>query len=250
MSDDSKKPDCLKIINAYETMDKKYLAEKPVFKNQKHLKVKFPSRILICGTSGSCKTSTVKNIIRCYSCFEKIYLFAKDLNEPIYHELTDICKAVEAEIGENILFESDDIDDLPPLTDIDANKNNLCIVDDMIAEKKAKLKNMAAMWIRGRRKNVSTLFLTQKFTETPLLIRSNTTYYIFKRMSDDDETRRIFRRWAGPKTVDEMFNMYKKITTASIDDFFMVDIEPPSPEYRYRKNFEPAWPKESYKTQS
>ena len=59
-------------------------------KNNKEHNVKWPHipdyayRILIIGGSGSVMTNTLLNLIKQQDIIDKIYLFAKDLNEPKY----------------------------------------------------------------------------------------------------------------------------------------------------------------------
>ena len=51
-----------------------------------------PYRILIIGSSGSAKTNTLINLINEQNDIDKIYLYARDLNEPKYKILIKKCK--------------------------------------------------------------------------------------------------------------------------------------------------------------
>ena len=105
-------------------------------------------RMLIIGPSGSGKTNTLLHLINNLHPIDKIYLYAKDINEPKYEYL--INKREQAGIknlnDHHAFIEySDDMDDV--LDDINNyNKNRdkkvLIVFDDMIAdiEYKKKLK--------------------------------------------------------------------------------------------------------------
>ena len=54
-----------------------------------------PYRILVIGGSGSGKTNTLLNLINEQNDIDKIYLYARDLNEPKYKILIIKCKDAE-----------------------------------------------------------------------------------------------------------------------------------------------------------
>ena len=100
----------------------------------------YPFRMLIIGPSGSGKTNTLLHLINNLHPIDKIYLYAKDIHEPMYEYL--INKREQAGIKNlndpNAFIEySDDMNDM--LDDInDYNKNRdkkvLIVFDDMIAD--------------------------------------------------------------------------------------------------------------------
>ena len=100
----------------------------------------WPFRMLIIGPSGSGKTNTVLHLINNLHPIDKIYLYAKDLQEPKYEYL--INKREQAGIRNlndphAFIEYSDDMNDV--LDDINNyNKNRdkkvLIVFDDMIAD--------------------------------------------------------------------------------------------------------------------
>ena len=100
----------------------------------------WPFRMLIIGPSGSGKTSTLLHLINNLHPIDKIYLYAKDINEPKYYYL--INKREQAGIKNlndphAFMEDSDDMDDV--LDDINNyNKNRdkkvLIVFDGMIAD--------------------------------------------------------------------------------------------------------------------
>ena len=100
----------------------------------------WPFRMLIIGPSGSGKTNTLSHLINNLHPIDKIYLYAKDINEPKYEYL--INKREQAGIKNlndphAFIEYSDNMDDV--LDDINNyNKNRdkkvLIVFDDMIAD--------------------------------------------------------------------------------------------------------------------
>jgi hypothetical protein len=231
----------LDVHDCYSGLGAKYRKKLRDYPNMKLLNIALPARFCITGSMGSGKTNTVRNLIQSMDCFDMIYLFAKDLTESLYAELEDMCKKATKKTGVTYFFGSNSLDDLPAVDDFDSEKNNLIIVDDMIGEKAAKLKNVQDLWIRGRRKNCSTIFISQSFYRIPKLIRDNTTYFIFKRISSEKDLKRIFAEFSGTKTAEEIARVYHAITSKNNVDFLMIDVSPPTPQLQYRKNYQAAF---------
>ena len=132
----------------------------------------WPFRMLIIGPSGSGKTNTLLHLINNLHPIDKIYLYAKDINEPKYEYL--INKREQAGIKNlndphAFIEYSDDMDDV--LDDINNyNKNRdkkvLIVFDDMIAdiEYNKKFKRIIKeLFYRARKINASIVFIMQSY---------------------------------------------------------------------------------------
>ena len=140
----------------------------------------WPYRKLVIDPSGSGKTNYFLNLIQSDNNIDKMYLYAKDLEEPKYQLL--INKREKAGINFNndpnaFIEYSNSMDDI--LSDIeDYNKKRkrkvLIIFDDMIShvmsDKKAQ-KILKDLFIRCRKLNVSLCFLTQSYFSVPKDVR-------------------------------------------------------------------------------
>ena len=126
----------------------------------------WPFRMLIIGPSGSGKTNTLLYLINNLYLIDKIYLYAKDINEYL------INKREQAGIKNlndprAFLEYSDDMNDV--LDDINNyNKNRdkkvLIVFDDMIADmeyNKNFKRIIKELFYRARKINVSIVFITQ-----------------------------------------------------------------------------------------
>ena len=131
-----------------------------------------PYRILIIGGSGSGKTNTLLNLINEQHDIDKIYLYARDLNEPKYKIL--IKKREDTGIKHlndpNAFTEcSNTMDDVyENIHDYNSSRKRkiLIVFDDMIADIMTNKKFQAIikeLFIRCRKLNISLVFITQSY---------------------------------------------------------------------------------------
>ena len=166
----------------------------------------WPFRMLIVGPSGSGKTNTLLHLINNLHPIDKIYLYAKDINEPKYEYL--INKREQAGIKNlndpNAFIEySDDMDDV--LDDINnynksRDKKVLIVFDDMIAaiEYNKKFKRIIKeLFYRAREINVSIVFITQSYFRALKDARLNSTQYILIKIGNKKELKRIAEEKSG-----------------------------------------------------
>ena len=162
----------------------------------------WPYRKLIIGPSGSGKTNylTIFNNILFNNTVNKIYLYAKNLEEPKYKLLID--KREQTGINFNndpnpFIEYSNSMDDI--LSDIkDYNKKRkrkvLIIFDDMISHVMSDEKTqqiLKYLFIRCRKLNISLCFLTQSYFSVPKDIRLNCTHYISFKLNNKRELQNI-----------------------------------------------------------
>ena len=163
----------------------------------------WPFRMLIIGPSGSGKTNTLLHLINNLHSIDKIYLYAKDTNEPKYEYL--INKREQAGIKNlndphAFIEYSDDMDDV--LDDINNyNKNRdkkvLIVFDDMIAdiEYNKKFKRIIKeLFYRAHKINVSIVFITQSYFRALKDARLNSTHYILMKIGNKNRIKKNSRR--------------------------------------------------------
>ena len=163
----------------------------------------WPFRMLIIEPSGSGKTNTLLHLINNLHPIDKIYLYAKDINEPKYEYL--INKREQAGIKNlndphAFIEYSDDMDDV--FDDINNyNKNRdkkvLNVFDDMIAdiEYNKKFKRIIKeLFYRARKINVSIVFIMQLYFRTLKDARLNSTHYILMKIGNKKKIKKNSRR--------------------------------------------------------
>ena len=205
----------------------------------------WPFRMLIIGPSGSGKTNTLLHLINNLHPIDKIYLYAKDINEPKYEYL--INKREQAGIKNlndpHVFIEySDDMDDV--LDDINNyNKNRdkkvLIVFDDMIADivYNKKLKRIIKeLFYRARKINVSIVFIAQSYFRALKDARLNSTHYILMKIGNKKELKSIAEEKSGHLDYKDFLKMYNYCTKEPLS-FMTIDARPTA-TIPFKKNFD------------
>ena len=147
-----------------------------------------PYRILIIGGSGSGKTNALLNLINNQPDIDKIYLYAKDPYEKKYQYLINAREKVELNHfndPKTFMEYSNDMQDIHKnIEDYNPIKKRkiLIVFDDMIADminNNNKLNPIVTeLFIRGRKLNISIVFITQSYFKVPKDVRLNSTRLI------------------------------------------------------------------------
>ena len=205
----------------------------------------WPFRMLIIGPSGSGKTNTLLHLINNSHPIDKIHLYAKDIHEPKYEYL--INKGEQAGIKNlndpNAFIEySDDLnDELDDISDYNKNRDRkvLIVFDDMIADieyNKNFKRIIKELFYRARKINVSIVFITESYFRTLKDARLNSTHYIFMRLGNKKEVKRIAEENSGHLDHKDFFKMYNYCTK---DPYSFMTIDPrPTATIQFKKNFD------------
>ena len=159
-----------------------------------------PYRILIIGGSRSGKTNTLLNLINEQNDIDKIYLYARDLNEPKYKIL--IKKREDAGIKHlndpNAFIECsnmmDDVDENIHDCNSSRKRKILIVFDDMIADIMRNKKFqyiIKELFIRCRKLYISLVFITQSYFSVPKDVRLNSTHYSIMKINNKRELQNI-----------------------------------------------------------
>ena len=135
-----------------------------------------PYRILIIGGSGSGKTNALLNLIENQPDIDKIYLYAKDPYEAKYQYLINKREGVGINHFNDpkaFIEYSNDMQDVYKNIDeynTDKERKILIVFDNMIADmiNNKKLNSIVTeLFIRGRKLNISLVFITQSYLKVP-----------------------------------------------------------------------------------
>ena len=159
-----------------------------------------PYRILIIGGSGSGKTNALINLINGQNDIDKIYLYARDLSEPKYEYL--IKKREDVGIKHlndiNTFIEcSSTMDDVyKNFHDYNSRRRRkiLIVFDDIIADimDNNKVQSIIKeLFIRGRKLNISLVFITQSYFSVSKDVRLNSAHYLIMKFSSRKELQNI-----------------------------------------------------------
>ena len=213
---------------------------KPDYINLNGLSPVWPFRMLCIGGSDSGKSNAILDLVLNHVYFDKIYVYAKDLEEDIYVFLQSV---LEEGIEGNKLKEyhmSTEIDDklnLDEFGDEHSAEQILIIFDDFINEKASEQKAIRELFCRGRKKGISTIYISQSFMDISPMIRKNAKYIMLYKLADDAAAKTIIRRFSGMKNVEKSFEIYHKCIEEPFN-FCLLDKKTKIECMKIRKNWD------------
>ena len=168
-------------------------------------------RAIVSGGSGSGKTICVVNMILKYLTFDRIYIFGPSIEQPAYKMLQETFGKIDEERAEivsvfnenrsnkkkgirmkmppRILTMAENLDSFD-LDKVDKSLQNLVILDDLVL---AKQNPMINLYVRGRHRNCSVMYLTQCFYGCPKIIRTNATCVLLFNPTTKRELQQLYR---------------------------------------------------------
>ena len=177
-----------------------------------------PYRILIVGGSGSGKTNSLFNLINHQLDIDKIYLYTKDPYEAKYEFLINKREDVGTKHfndSKAFIEYSNDMDNIyKNIEEYNPNKKHkiLIIFDDMIADMLSNKKLnpvVTELFIRGRKLNISFVFITKSYFAVPKNIRLNFTHYFIMKISNKRELQQIAFNHSSGSDFEGFMNIYK-----------------------------------------
>ena len=204
-----------------------------------------PYRILIIGGSGSGKTNALLNLINNQPDIDKIYLYAKDPYEAKYQFLINKRESTGLKHFNDpkafIEYSNDMQDVYKNIEEYNiGNKSKILIVfDDMIADmiNNKKLNSIVTeLFIRGRKLNISLVFITQSYFKVPKDVRLNSTHFFIMKIPNKRELQQIALNHSSDINSKDFIKIYKKYTAEPysflVNDATLASDNP----LRFRKN--------------
>ena len=204
-----------------------------------------PYRILIIGGSGSGETKTLLNLINEQKYIGKIYLNAKDLNEPKYEYLIknrENAGIKHVNDGNAFIEYSNTMDDVyKNIDDYNPNRRRkiLIVLDDMIADIMKNEKFQAIineLFIRCRKINISLVFITQSYFSVPKDVRLSSTHYFIMKINNKRELKNIAINHSADIDHTNFMKIYRECTKEPYNFLTTGTTLPSSNPLRFRKN--------------
>ena len=185
------------------------------------------------------------NLINNQPDIDKIYLYAKDPYEKKYQYLINKHEKVRLnhfndpkafmEYSNDMQDVYKNIEDYKPIK----KRKVLIIFDDMIADmiNNNKLNPIVTdLFIRGRKLNISIVFIAQSYFEVPKDVRLNSTYFFIMKIPNKRELQQVALNHSSDIDFKDFMNIYKKSTKEPYS-FLVYDTTLPSDNpLRFRKN--------------
>ena len=205
----------------------------------------WPFRKLIIGPSETRKTNYLLNSIqKGNNIIVKIYLYAKDLEEPKYQLLTDKREQAGLKILKDptaFIEHSNTMDDIyENIKDYNKKRKRkvLTVFDEMISrvisDKKAQ-QVLKELFIRCRKLNVSLCFLTQSYFSVPKDLSLNCAHYIIFKLNNKRELQNIGINHSADIDYKDFVKIYRDCTKKPYN-YLTIDTTEPI-DKRFKKNF-------------
>ena len=200
---------------------------------------------MILGGSRSGKTNTLLNLINEQHDIDKIYLYARDLNEP--NNKTLIKKRKDAGIKQlndlNAFIEcSNTMDDVyENINNYNSSRKRKILIAfyDMIADimKNKKFQVIIKeLFIRCRKLNISLVFFTPSCFCFPKDVRLNSTHYLIKKINNKRELQNIAINHSANIDYGNFIKIYRECANEQYI-FLIIDTTlPASDPLRFRKH--------------
>ena len=183
-----------------------------------------PDRILIIRGSESGKTNALLNLINNQPDIDKIYLYAKDWYETKYQFLIDKRESTglkHCNDPKTFIEYSNDMQDLCKNIDeynVDKECKILIVFDDMVAgmiNNKNLNSVVTKLFIRGRKLNISFVFIMQSYFKVP----KDTTHFFITKIRNKKKLQQITLNHASNISSKDFIKIYKKCTAESYSFF-------------------------------
>lgn len=170
-----------------------------------------PFYMIAIGPSSSGKSNSILDLIHRFSgTFNRIVICLKNKDEPLYNYLAQ--KSPEVEFYEEMI---------PDIDEFDPNLNSLIIFDDLVLEKSLQ-NDIAEYFIRGRKRGLSVIYISQVYYSIPKKIRVNARYILLKKLSSLKDLKLVLSEYNMSNNINEVLELYNEATT-NFTDFLLID---------------------------
>ena len=135
-------------------------------------------RMLVAGASGSGKTNTVMHMLRApLVYYDKIYLYTPNPHQDKIQDLKKVMDGISQKVGYDVL-EIKDPDDIMDTSEYPEGNRKVVIFDDLVNAPQSVQSKIANHFTDGRHHQISTIYLTQSYYDTPQKLRLNCSHMI------------------------------------------------------------------------
>ena len=177
---------------------------------------------------------------------DKLYLYAKDLYEAKQQYLIDKRESVGIDHCNDpkafIEYSNDKRDVYKNINDYNPDPENkiLIVFDDIIADMihNKKLDSInTKLFIKGRKLNISLVFITQSYFKVPKDVKLYTTHFFIAKIANRRELQEIARNHSLDIKAEDFINIYRACTAEMycflVNDTTLASDNP----FRFRKLF-------------
>jgi hypothetical protein len=199
---------------------------------------KHPFRMLVIGPSGCGKSNVVVNLLIEYLNFDRIYVYARDLEEDKYKMLMEFFELMDEKINKKLTkrgraAQDSDMwttatftqvssdEDIIDTNSLNPDNRNLVVFDDLVSLGRKNQHKVVDLFIRGRKRNCSLIYISQTFFEIPKSIRLQANYVILFQINDARELQELRKTLATRVSTQDFRDMYAEIVNTPYQFMFI-----------------------------
>ena len=135
-------------------------------------------RMLVAGASGSGKTNTVMHMLRApLVYYDKIYLYTPNPHQDKIRDLKRVMDSISQKVGYDVL-EIKDEGEIMDTGEYPEGNRKVVIFDDLVNAPNTVQSKIANHFTDGRHHQISPIYLTQSYYDTPQKLRLNCSHMI------------------------------------------------------------------------
>ena len=136
-------------------------------------------RMLVTGASGSGKTNTLMYMLRVpLVYYDMVYLYTRNPHQDKIQDLEKLMDRISQRVGYSVL-EIKDPDNIMDTREYPEGNRKVVIFDDLVNAADNIQSKIANHFTDGRHHQISPIYLTQSYFDTPLKLRLNCSHMIF-----------------------------------------------------------------------
>lgn len=184
-----------------------------------------------------------------YQLLYQIFTLIQEERESARHhaiKLYEMDEIDEYDIPKPFTFEFiHDLSNVPETSSFtDLDKQTLVVFDDFLTESEGSQKIIGEYFIRGRKRNISTFYISQSWFDVPKLIRKNLSHIIMFKISDR-ELPQVYQSFGRTLSKDAFYNYYGRCTGIPYG-FCYIDLTQTSLGKIFREGFDEPYVDELY----
>lgn len=222
--------------------------DKPQFRNINKLAPQFPYRCLVIGKSGSGKSNLVLNMLYKYLDFDTLTVYAKHIDNPEYSKLQEDLEKHFEEANENKkdtedierpFFFTNTLEKFIPIECYSTENQNLLLFDDLAGLPERQQQPIVDVYIRGRHRNISSIYISQSYKRIPKTVRLQANYVIVFKGLNEMDLKSLYGDFVSKGLPYEDFKSLYHHCTNKKYDFMVLDCENMDLHLRYK--FDSVW---------
>lgn len=180
--------------------------------------IQLPARIGIVGSSGSGKTNILLDLLHRFSTpkgtFKGLLIYLRSRHEPLYQYLAE-------KVPETKFVEVSSESDIMSVDDVD--EQTLVVFDDLILADKKTQAAIGEYFIRGRKKGLTCVYISQNYFGIPKIIRQQLSYIILKKINSSKDLNLILNEFPLDMDIKELKSIYATCNKG-IESSLMIDL--------------------------